>query len=120
MAKTAATKNLVALYLNVADYAQALEEANALSASESPDAALLKGLAQKAAGQMSQAVATYNEGLKQKTSDSRLNFAKAVSLGAAGNFKDGATFMQRYIELEEPETGHISRKLLRAWREKIQ
>jgi len=115
--RTAALKNLAALYLVVGDYRQASETAGLMTDGD-PDVAWIAGIAHRGAGRTADAVKAYESGLKKAPDNATLLFNLAVAHAAAAQFKEAAAAMQNYIERTTPPASHVSRQLYRNWRAK--
>ena len=115
--RTAAMKNLAAVYIQVRDYAQALDVLGSMTDSD-VDVALMKGLALKAQGQPAKAVEALDAALSNQPANMTLTFNKALASAAAGDYATAATTMGRYVETTAPTGSHISRALLREWKGK--
>lgn len=115
--RTAAMKNIAALYIQVGDYPPA-QDVLASMPSGDADVAWLKGLALRAEGKGKEAAEAYSEGLKAGGSVAALWFNKALAHASAGDFAGAVSSMNRYVELETPGGSHVSRQLLREWKGK--
>lgn len=115
--KAAAFKNLTALYLEVSDFAQASDAAQALG-DQDADAALLSGLAARGKGQNDVALLHYEAGLKLAPNSEDLLFNSALVNGALGHSEQAAVHMARYVEMRNPSQNDISRDLLKRYKQK--
>ncbi|MBS1985107.1 MAG: tetratricopeptide repeat protein [Bdellovibrionales bacterium] len=116
-ARTAAMKNLAALYIQVRDYAPAADILASMPSNDA-DVALLRGLALQGQGKSREAAAALQEGVAVQPGNSTLWFNKGLASAGAGDFAGAVQAMNRYIEMETPPGSHVSRSLLRDWKGK--
>jgi tetratricopeptide (TPR) repeat protein len=104
--------NLAALFVKVGAYADALRYAEDFS-KDNADAAQLTALAYAGQHKFKEAIEFYDRAGKG------IEFNKALSLAGAGDFKEAVNTMQKFVDREAPSPSHVSRTLIRQWKEKI-
>ncbi len=120
VAKTS-RKNLAALYLEVGDYAQALDlmkETGDGKTFGDSDEALLLGLAARGEGELDLALEAYEAGIAGSRTNKVLLYNFALSLAATNSFREALKYMGQYVELERPSPKDSSRRWLSQWKEK--
>lgn len=113
--RTAAFKNLAALYMSVGDYAQASEILKDMK-SDDLDVAMLLGLSLKAQRQYKEAAQAFDRALSKNKNNMLLTYNKAIALGESGSFAEAIRLMQAYVERELPSASHPSRAYLKKWK----
>jgi len=113
--KNVAIKNLTALYLNVADFEQAIDTIRPIARLDA-DTLALAALAHKGVGEISESLDAYDRALALDSNNPVLHFNKSFALAASNAFNEAAKSMQRYIELSKPAANDISRSLFRRWK----
>ncbi len=116
--RTAAFKNLSAIYLLVGDFNSAWDVAQNLSRDDA-DAALLQSFILRSQGKNAEAASALDSALSKNRSNSTLLYNKALALGFSGQYPEAVKLLQQYLEVETPEAGHPARSYLRKWRSQI-